>query len=516
MKQQKMSFIDDRFRYIGKGILTGLIAGIVVSSFRIGIQKILNLVIRLYHFSHTEPQWLILWAVFSVMIAVIIGSLVKSEPNIKGSGIPQVEGQVQGVIQTNWRSVLWRKFIGGLLANGSGLFLGREGPSIQLGSAIGQGVSEWTKGDEVEESVLLSSGAGAGLAAAFNAPIAGLMFVLEEVHHNFSPLVAITTFAATISSNFVALNIFGLTPVLDIGSLVSFPLRYYNWVVLLGIFLGFSGWFFSKTLLALPGLYAKVPLIPKRYNVVIPLLLIIPIGYFLPEMIGGGSSIITNLENWQFPLGLLAALFVLRFVFFMVSYGSNVPGGIFLPILSLGGILGCFVGQIAITYFGVEQIFFTHFIIFAMAGYFTSIGKAPLTAILLVTEMVGGLNQLMPLAIVSLVSYVTSDLLNVKPIYEQLLDRLIASNHGKRIGKRFSFVLPVVPGSAFTGKAIKDINWPEDILITGVRRGQDTIIPCGKTMIRTGDHLILSTDKGLAKEVHEQLNRLNTNTIGST
>lgn len=501
-------FKDYRIIYISKGIVTGLITGIIVSLFRLGIQAILDHVITLYQFFHTEPQWLIMWGILSIVVAIIIGKMVESDPDIKGSGIPQVEGQVQGVVQTKWYSILWKKFFGGLLANGFGLFLGREGPSIQLGSSVGNGVSRLSNSDEVQESILLSSGAGAGLAAAFNAPIAGLMFVLEEVHHNFSPIVAITTFAATITSNFVALNVFGLAPVLDIGSLDIFPLHYFGWTALLGIILGLAGWVFSKVLLVLPSLYAKVPLIPKTFNVLIPLLLVIPIGYYLPEVIGGGSSVVVNLENWQLSLSLLAGLFVLRFVFFMISYGSNVPGGMFLPILSLGGIIGCFVGQIAIIYFDVEPSLLTHFIIFAMAGYFTAIGKAPLTAILLVTEMVGGLNQLMPLAIVSLFAYITADLLEVKPIYEELLERMVATKHSNCIGRRFSFVFPVDPSSDFSGKAIKDIEWPQSVLVVGVRRGENTIIPNGFTKIYTGDHLVLSTDKGLVRQVHQQLKAL--------
>ena len=215
---------DERIVYLAKGTLVGLSAGFIVSLFRLGIEFILETVVASYHYMQEQPIWLIPWVIFSVAAALIVGKLVKSEPNIKGSGIPQVEGQVQGIISLNWWPVLWKKFIGGLLAIGSGLFLGREGPSIQLGSAVGQGISSLTKGDDVEEKILLSSGAGAGLAAAFNAPLAGLMFVLEEVHHNFSPLLAITTFSSALVANFVSLNIFGLTPALDIGMMNTIPI----------------------------------------------------------------------------------------------------------------------------------------------------------------------------------------------------------------------------------------------------------------------------------------------------
>ena len=105
----------------------------------------------------------------------------------------------------NWFSVLWKKFIGGVLSVGAGLFLGREGPSIQLGAAIGQGAGQLFRSPSSEEKILISSGASSGLAAAFNAPIAGLLFVLEEIHHSFSPLVWLTSFASAITANFVSL-----------------------------------------------------------------------------------------------------------------------------------------------------------------------------------------------------------------------------------------------------------------------------------------------------------------------
>ena len=296
---------DERVVYLMKGTLVGLSAGFIVSLFRLGIEFILESVVESYHYMQEQPIWLIPWLFFSLAAALIVGKLVKSEPNIKGSGIPQVEGQVQGIISLNWWPVLWKKFIGGLLAIGSGLFLGREGPTIQLGSAVGQGVSSLTKGDDVEEKILLSSGAGAGLAAAFNAPLAGLMFVLEEVHHNFSPLLAITTFSSALVANFVSLNIFGLTPALNIGMMNTIPIAYYGLVIGLGIFLGLNGWLYTKVVLLLPKLYSKLPFISASYNAILPFVLVIPIGYFLPQVIGGGSELILHLSNWQLSLGML-------------------------------------------------------------------------------------------------------------------------------------------------------------------------------------------------------------------
>lgn len=152
----------------------------------------------------------------------------------------------------NWFSVLWKKFIGGVLSVGAGLFLGREGPSIQLGASIGQGAGQLFRSPSSEEKILISSGASSGLAAAFNAPIAGLLFVLEEIHHSFSPLVWLTSFASAITANFVSLYFFGLRPVLYLGDLPSLPLKYYGSLVGLGVLLGVLGFIYQKVLLALP------------------------------------------------------------------------------------------------------------------------------------------------------------------------------------------------------------------------------------------------------------------------
>ena len=119
--------------------------------------------------------------------------------------------------------------------------------------------------------------------------------------------------------------------------------------------------------------------------------------------------------------------------------------------------------------------------------------------------MVGGLNQLTALSICSLAAYVTSDLLGVKPINESLLDRLIASHDSKRVGKSYLFNLPVTADSYFAGKTVREVSWPEDVLVTSIRRGQGNFVANGKTLMQTGDVLIVLTDLGLAKTVQEEL-----------
>ncbi|MCQ2010262.1 ClC family H(+)/Cl(-) exchange transporter [Sporolactobacillus sp. STSJ-5] len=501
-----------RLLFIMEGLLVGLLAGGAVSLFRLFIELSLHFWQYLYRMVPTHLWLIAVFILINGILALIIGMFVRSEPNIMGSGIPQVEGQLAGDIKMNWWQILWRKWITGILGIGSGLFLGREGPSIQLGAAIGQGVAERINSIESSRRVFIACGSAAGLSAAFNAPMAGTLFVLEEVYHNFSPLVWMTSLAGAIGADFISSNFFGLVPVLQLHYQASFPLYLYGHLILLGVVLGVLGFVYQKVLLFMPRAYAAVaPKLPRHFHGIIPMLLVIPIGIFLPQTLGGGNQLILDVRNLPSVVWILFSLFALRFIFSMVSYGSGLPGGIFLPILTLGALIGVVYGTLMAQLGLMPKIYIMNCVIFAMAGYFAGIGKAPFTAIILITEMVGNLEHLMPLAVTSFVAYVIVDVLGGAPIYESLLERL---NLGKKLnqlsGKNDRLEFPVFAGSQLEKKLIRDIHWPNDVLLIGIRRGEREVIPHGDTLIHSGDTLILLTDRNERSKVKRMLHEMNT------
>ncbi|MDN6639657.1 MAG: ClC family H(+)/Cl(-) exchange transporter [Tetragenococcus sp.] len=495
-----------RLRFILKGGIVGIISGVLVSIFRLVIEKMTEYVQSFYLFAQEEPLWLIFWAILSIFIAIFVGYLIKAQPHISGSGIPQVEGLLQEEIHYRWFPVLWRKFVGGILSVGSGLFLGREGPSIQLGASVGQGLSNAYQSPKYEKKILISSGASAGLAAAFNAPIAAVLFIVEEVHHTFSPLIWLTSLVSAIIANFISLYVFGLEPILYLGHMEDLPLKYYGLLLIMGLFLGLLGRMYQKDLLNLPKWFNKLP-IPSPFYGIVPFLLVIPIGFYFPHLLGGGNQIILNLEESDYSLYLLLLLFLLRYLFSMISYGSNLPGGIFLPILSLGAILGALFGVFSIQFLGLESYYLKNFIIVAMAGYFTAIGKAPLTAIILVTEMVGSINHLMPLGFVSLIAYIVVDSLRGHPIYESLLDRLVSFKKIANTNEKIVIEFLVTAESILDGMPVRDFVWPDETLLVTIRRNEEDILPHGDTILKMNDTLLILTDAGQAASVRKQLRK---------
>ncbi len=413
-----------KYRLVGQGIFIGVAAGLVVSFYRFLLGHAEEFATWFYTFFRNH-LWLS-WAMFLALagIGVLVGFITRWQPMIKGSGIPQVEGQVLGIFSVSWWRILVGKILGGFLSLLAGLSLGREGPSIQLGAATGEGVSNLLKRDENEKRYLLTCGASAGLAAAFNAPLAGVLFALEEVHKNFSIEVLLSTLASAVTADLVSKSLFGMDSVFGGAVLTPMPLTHYMLLPILGIILGVCGWFYNKTLLFTQDLYQKIPFLKGPYLMILPFLVAGIVGLCMPEILGGGHGIITSMLEHRYTIGYLSILLICKFLFSMVSFGSGAPGGIFFPLLVLGALVGGLFGQVASSCFGIDSGFYLNFIFLGMVGMFTGIVRAPITGMILIVEMSGSFSQLLDLSLVAMFAYLSADLLASEPIYESLLERL--------------------------------------------------------------------------------------------
>lgn len=503
-------------KFIFKATIVGLVVGLFISLFRMAVTEALHLVKDMFGYVQQHLIWVPVLIAGALLLAWVIGLLIKSDPLIKGSGIPQVEGQLVNELHMNWLSVFIKKFVGGTLAIGSGLFLGREGPSIQLGAALGQGIHRLSGNRSVfEEKFLLTCGASAGLSAAFNAPLAGVLFVLEEVHRHFSPIILLTVMTSSVTADVVASQFFGLTPVLSFGHLESLPIKDYGFLLLLGAMLGVAGMIYNKTLLMTQSIYQRITWLPGHLHGIFPFILMVPLGLLAPQMLGGGHDIIVSLHQQAFSLIALVILLLVRYLFSLICYGSGLPGGIFLPMLALGSLVGAILGQLFVSVFGLDPMFVNNMVILAMAGFFTAVVKAPITGSLLITEMTGSFATLLPVIIVSLTAYVISDLLKTKPIYEELLHRLTtpfkeAMDHQleSRETAKELIEIPIVIGSKAENQYIRDLNWPRQALLIAVKRGGLEIIPKGDTKLRAGDSILILTDDYTLSEVKQKMNML--------
>lgn len=436
-------FSTNMTKTLVQAISVGLTTGVIVSAFRWIIDQTMQLLYQIYPQMAAQRVLIVPYILLMFIIAITLGKITAPYlEQVIGSGVPQIEAVLLNENKMPWWSILWRKFIGGLLAICPGLMLGREGPCIEMGAMVGQGLAEKVfKSNKENLRTLQECGVAAGLAAAFSAPIAGALFLVEEITFDFKPQKVVAVLAATFSADFVTILAFGNKPCLYLPVNDYLPVTAYWALPLIGIFLGIMAYIYQYVLLSLKPWFSKIKKIPAAYHSIIPLILIIPVGLFNAHLLGGSHVLIDNLFNlnwnvkafgsWDFLL--LPILFlIIRFVFSMLSYGSSVPGGIFMPILVLAALLGIICANIMIKLQIILPMYFPHILVISMAAYFGAIEKAPFTAITLLTEMIGTVQQVLPMIIVTFVAYYILDILGGKPIYEALR---LQMNYHKNIDK---------------------------------------------------------------------------------
>lgn len=483
-------------KLVFKALMVGVISAFIVVPYRFALSYAEKASFFVYDFQ-SEHFWFIpAWLSLLAIMGYFVGQMMDKEPFAGGSGIPHVKGVMGGYLEDRPLSIIVNKFIGGVLCILAGLSLGREGPSVQLGAATGDIISKKIKSTRLERRLLISSGASAGLSAAFNAPLSGVMFSLEEIYKYFSPLVLLSTMVAALSADFISKEFFGLKPVFDFGTITPIPLNTYWILIILGAILGAAGAFYNWCILKSQDLYGKIKC-STPMKMMIPFLFAGVLGLTFPVVLCGGHKVIEEL-TLNSTLLLLALILIGKFLFSMISFGSGAPGGIFFPLLIIGGTIGALFGYISINYLGVDPVFFNNFIILSMAGYFTAIVRAPITGVILITEMTGSFSNLLSLTIVSITAYVVADLFKSDPIYESLMDRLVKKNskegYNKDNTKKIIISSVVHFGSDIENKAIKDSELCDNILLISVKRGEEDIIPRGDTVIKAGDQLYAVTD----------------------
>ena len=499
---------------IGEGLLVGAAAGIVVMLYRIALTYAGQWMNAALDWMRGDMLRTALWFAALLVMALIVSRLVKWEPMISGSGIPQVEGEILGKLTQKWKKVLPAKFCGGFLCLLGGLSLGREGPSIQLGAMSGQGISRLLDRGKTEERHLMTCGASAGLAAAFHAPLAGMMFALEEIHKGFSVSILVSVMTSSVTADYICSHIMGLDPVFQFRLEHVLPQNYYWMLLVLGAILGVLGALYNKVMLLAQDLYKKPKFLNETGRLIIAFMAAGVMGILMPSVLGSGGDLIVDLTGGELLLGAAALTFVVKFLFSAVSFGSGAPGGIFFPLLVLGALIGGIFAMACVELFGLDPVYINNFVLLAMAGYFTAIVRAPITGIILLFEMSGTVSQMLSLAVVSVAAYITATLLKSEPIYESLLERILQGQGGAEKKGAFSggqkvlseFV--IMGGSALEGRKVMEIDWPKNCLLVAVEREGKEMIPRGKTQLQAGDRLTVMTDERDAGYIHDKMENL--------
>jgi len=494
-----------------KSLLIGAVAGISVAFFRFCLDHAAKICIGANAYVRMHLGLLPLLLLALAVLGMMVGFIASKNNLVSGSGIPQVMGIVTGYFKGNWLSTLVTKFIGGVLTILSGLSVGREGPSIQIGAAVAEGFGEKAATSKTERRILIASGAAAGLSAAFNAPLAGAVFALEEIYKYFSPIILLSTILAAVAADFVTAILFHLEPLFNFKVTGFVPLEKYWILVLLGILLGLGGAVYNYVMVNANKTYREVKRIPKILKPVVPFMLAGVVGMLFPVALGTGVIALHSISVTS-GLTFLLILIAVKFVFSSISFASGAPGGIFFPLLVLGAVSGAIVGKLSVLHLGISPELFDNFVILGMVGFFAAVVRAPITGIILLVEMTGNFNELLSMTLISITAYFTADMLKSPPVYEWLLRNMIIANKAGVIkgdtGEKVTVETVVHNGSKAEGKKLRDLQLPDKCLLVSVKRNGHDFIPDGNFKLMANDNLVFLANENSETRVRRGLHKV--------
>lgn len=409
------------------GAATGLVAG----SFRLLLSWTTQWRVSQIDLWHAHPffGFVLIVAGCSAATAAAAWVVRRIEPHAEGSGIPRVEAVVEGRTEPGSFKILPVKYLGGLLSIGAGLALGREGPSVQMGGNIGIIAGTLTRRSRADLRVLVAAGAAAGLATAFNAPIAGGVFVLEELVKRFHPRITVATLMASAAAFATSHLLLGDIPDFQVPVFIQPSLSQIPAVLLLGLVAGIGGYYYNESIMA-----ALRRADTSRWSVtargaVIGALVGV-IGWFGPDLVGSGDTLTqAALLGSTGTLLVVIGIFALRWVLGVVSYAALTPGGLFAPMLTVGASLGLIIGltgqAIAPAYTPQPEAL----ALIGMAAFFSASVRAPVTGLILATEMTGSTSLLPPMLGACAIAMSVPIVFGGKPIYDLLTDRAAVAAH---------------------------------------------------------------------------------------
>src|SRR6516162_7747708 len=414
-------------------LVVGAASGLIGALFRLSLEWADGLRDRLISWAHGGGFAGLLFVIGLVAAAVAIAAWLvrRVSPTASGSGIPHVELVLESELPPAPPVLLIVKFIGGWLAIGFGLALGREGPSVQMGANIASLIGKICRCSWPDCRVLLAAGAGAGLATAFNSPIAGAVFVLEELVRKFELRIAIAALGASTAAISVARVFLGDAPDFQVQSFVFSSAPTILLYMALGVLAGFAGVAYNRTLLGALAVMDRLARFPLELRAAVVGGGVGALAFFAPGLVGGGDPLTQAALAGVPALAVLPALFLLRFYLGAVSYAAATPGGLFAPLLVLGAQLGLFCGILFAHWFPGLNITPEAFAVVGMGALFTAIVRAPLTGIVLVIEMTGSFVLLLPLLAACFGAMVVATLLRDEPIYDSLRERSTRSVTGR-------------------------------------------------------------------------------------
>ncbi len=461
------------------GSLSGVLTGAVISLYRFCASHAIHLSGELYTYLRTHPLWITAAIGVIALTAFLYSIVYRRMPNLRGGGIPTSIAALRGLSPVRWLCDLIGVFLLSLCTFFFGVPLGNEGPSVQMGTAIGAGcVHTMAKKNSAWSRYSMTGGACAGFAAATGAPISGILFALEDAHRRLSPMIIMAAFFSVVFSSVTCTllaPVFGIDTALF--SVPSLPVLTPGqmWIpAVTGLTVGLFAVIFLKYYERISRFMKKtlrsVPLFVKLFAV---LLLTLGAGLIAEEFVSTGHHLIVHLFEGGTPVLLLLAIIVIRATLTLLANTSGMTGGLFLPIMALGAAFSAILAELASLLPGGDA-WHTVILTLGITACISGMMKTPITAIAFAVEALGCHENLVPVIIAAALSFAVTEIFRVESINERVVESRLESQRRGMEPQVIEKEVHVAPGAFAVGKQVRDIFWPNNLYVLSIRHTADS------------------------------------------
>lgn len=496
--RNKGHFISLIFPAFIFGSVTGILTAVMITFYKLCAKNVIELSETGYHYLREHLYFVPIVIIGLFCAAVIFACCYKRLANLRGGGIPTSIGVLRGIISFHWLKNLIGTFFLSLTSFLIGVPLGNEGPSVQMGTAIGRGgVFLAAKKHRAWDRYSMTGGACSGFAVATGAPISGIMFAIEEAHQRISPMIIIVSSTsvmfAYITSEILAsllhvnTTLFPkLHPVaLSVGDV---------WIpVVIGIAVGLFAVIFLKYYGFINDLVNKrFKKLDQKYKIFFVFLLTLVLGLCSYSFVSTGHELILSLFDEAPAVYMLLLILVVRSTLTLCANSNGVTGGMFIPILALGAVLSAALGKAMGYAFGLDSEYYMIILVLGITACISGMMKMPLTAIIFSVEALSCYENILYVIVTAAVAFIITECFGVNSINESVLDNRIEEFNEGKVSKVIDTFVTVQSNSFAIGKQIRDIFWPANLFVLSLQHDKAhgaQVDEHGGKVIREGDIL---------------------------
>ena len=457
-------------------VITGGVTGIFLFLFKAAASRITSLSAYIYGLARQTPLLLPCLIAGAALLGLIAALILKKTHNCRGGGIPTSIALLRGLIPFNWLHSIFYLFASTMLTFFCGVPLGNEGPSVQMGTAVGRGtVRIFGRKNQAWDRYIMTGGACAGFASATGAPISGIFFAFEEAHRRFSPMIFMTASSAVIASTATTRILCELTNTkyalfgFDLNAVL--PMKYL-WVPLaVGVVCGICAIFFTKIYRffgeLINGYLRKIPFVLKTVFIFV---LVSILGFISADFIGSGHDLIEAVFEGHGMWAMLILCLCVRGILLITANQVGVTGGLFVPSLTFGAIIGGLCGKGIISLGFLPEAHYGLMVAIGMVSFLSASSRTPITAITFAIEALCGLANILPVAIGVTFSFLVIETSGTAAFTESVIENRVEKQHRGKTALTVDAILTVKKGSFVVGKEIRDILWPPTCVVTSVKK----------------------------------------------